>query len=108
MSADLALSLPVVQMGHVEKLVEMSQNQPQAQQLAAQQTIVRELKNQDQRIAETQKTESQRVREREEQESGGDSAQRDCSQEQRREETPAEQEAEGKAPWAGHLVDVRV
>jgi hypothetical protein len=108
MTGDLALSLPVVQMGHVEKLVEMSQNQPHAQQLAAQQTIVRELKDQDGRIAETQKAENRKVREQDEEESGGSTPPRDLSRERRRGDAQAEQETDPAAPWAGHLVDVKV
>ncbi|MDR2076747.1 MAG: hypothetical protein LBP61_07465 [Desulfovibrio sp.] len=106
MTENLAISLPVVQMGHVEKLVEIAQNQPQAQQLATQQGIVQELKKQDIRVAETQKTENRRVREREEEESGG--GRRDFSQGQRREEAPAEREPDRGAAWTGCLVDVKV
>jgi hypothetical protein len=109
MTEELALSLPVVQMGHVEKLVEMSQNQPHAQQLATQQTIVEELKKQDARIAKTQKAKNRRVRDRDEEESGNAPPRQNLSQERRRGETPAEEEADGAAPpWTGRLVDVKV
>ena len=106
MTENFAISLPVVQMGHVEKLVEMSQNQPHVQQLATQQNIVQELKKQDIRVAETQKAKNRRVRERSEEESGG--ARRDFSQGQRREEAPVEKEPDRAAAWTWCLVDVKV
>jgi hypothetical protein len=109
MTGDLALTLPVVQMGHVEKLVEISQNQPHVQQLATQQNIVQELKKQESRVAETQRAKKRKIRDREEEESGGAAPRKHFSPKPREEkEARAEQESGHAAPWVGNLVDVKV
>ncbi|MDR2161149.1 MAG: hypothetical protein LBO77_03290 [Desulfovibrio sp.] len=107
MAGNNAITLPVVQMGHVEKLVEFAQNQPHVQQLASQQTIVQDLKKQDDQVPRADKAAYRRVRAKEEEESGGD-PRRPLSQDKEQREAPEEDKAPPAVPWSGHLLDVKV
>ena len=110
MTVDNTLNLPVVQMGHVEKLVEVAQNQPHVQQLVAQQTVAQELKRQDSQVPKTENAEKgRRVRDRDEDDRPGKNAH---GQPQGRspdgERDPPEEEASSGSPWVGNIVNVKI
>ncbi len=108
MTVDNTHALPVVQMGHVEKLVEVAQNQPHVQQLVAQQTIVQELKRQDGQVAKTEKSEkSRRVGNKDVDERQGNYAGNQPQGGSRQEEAPPEEEA-AASPWVGNIINVKI
>jgi hypothetical protein len=107
------LPAPVIQMGHVEKIVEVAQNQPQVQQQVAQEAAVQTLREQQRRVAgvDTAK-EGQRVREREAGGRGRQEAEADRH-------SPSGQETGGGDaesgddprkgnPWAGRIVNLKI
>jgi hypothetical protein len=107
------LPAPVVQMGLVEKIVEVAQNQPQVQQQVAREAAVQTLREQQQRVAGAEEAkQGRRVRERE---AGGKKRQEAGAG---RENTPSGQTPpEGAAcgdgarksnPWAGNIVNLKV
>lgn len=106
MSVTQILPAPVVQMGLVEKLVEVEQNQPHVQQLVAQELARQTLEEQSKRVHQSdesgkgrkvdEKNRDQRRREKEQE-------QRQAAQEQNEEE----QERSAK-PWAGHLLNIKI
>jgi hypothetical protein len=104
-----SLPAPVVQMGHVEKIVEMQQNLPYAQQAAMGDAAVRALDRAREKIEAGAETESSvKVRERDGGRSGGG-----------RQPAP-EREADGGEdgedgggaksgrPWSGRLLDITI
>ena len=107
MTVDNTHALPVVQMGHVEKLVEVAQNQPHVQQLVAQQTIALELKKQDSQVAKTEKSEKgRRVGNSDEKDRQGQNARSHSQDGSQQEETPPEEEA--ASPWVGNNINVKI
>lgn len=112
MSVLNTLPAPVVQMGLVEKLVDVEQNQAQVQQQVAQQSAGAALKAQSERIAEVNTAErGKRVRDREAG-GGGQEQQRQAGQRRPGEadgEDDSAQAGPHKAnPWAGHIVNVKI
>lgn len=111
MSVLNTLPAPVVQMGLVEKLVEVEQNQAHVQQLVAQQNAGATLKAQSERVAEVDTAErGKKVRDREA--GGGRQEQRQMGQ-RRPGEADGEEEAAQAGPhkanpWAGHIVNVKI
>lgn len=110
MSGDNTLNLPVVQMGHVEKLVEVAQNQPHVQQLVAQQTIAKELRKKDSQVPATEKSEeNRRVRDRDDDDrpdkqgkkKQGGSPNEDGS-------CPDDEASASESPWVGNIVNVKI
>lgn len=113
MSVLNTLPAPVIQMGLVEKIVEVEQNQPHVQQLVAQETARQELREQGERVSLLQTTDpGRRVRERE----GGGQGRPGAHGERRAAEQAEDAADEGQTdegaykanPWAGHIVDVKI
>ncbi len=111
MSGPTAIPLPIVQMGHVEKLAEVAQNHPEVQQSVAQQLAKSALQKQKTLVPQVDTTEQgKRVRERE--------AQRDKRQSRRErkaggktdEDAGDAQEARSSDdnPWAGHILNLKI
>jgi hypothetical protein len=103
------LPAPVIQMGYVEKIVEMQQNLPYVQQLAAGEAAVRALEQHREKIEAGTATEpSARVRERDSGQGGGE------NRPARDGETAGDSASEdgGAAntgrPWSGRLVDITI
>lgn len=108
------LPSPVIQMGHVEKIVEVQQNHPHMQQLAAQEEVAAALLRDKGRIDETQNSKAgKKVREKDE-----DEERRRRREERERQAAKAlaggddaeDEEGSRKAesPWAGHIVNVKI
>lgn len=110
MSVLNTMPAPVIQMGHVEKLVEVVQNQPHVQQLVAQEEAKKTLKAQSEQIAGTDKTASGRkVRDRGEEE-GNQHQQAGLDGESRgdKKDPPEEERANKNNPWAGHIISITI
>lgn len=111
MSVLNTMPAPVIQMGHVEKIVEAVQNQPYVQQLVAQEEAKKTLKAESEQVAVAEKTaQSRKVRDRGEEEGsrqqqhagpdgepGGDKT-----------DSPDEEGRNKNNPWAGHIVSITV
>ncbi|MDR3176576.1 MAG: hypothetical protein LBU06_08605 [Desulfovibrio sp.] len=113
MSIINTLPAPVIQMGHVEKIVELQQNQPYVQQLVARETAVQSLKTEREKVAATpQSVASSRVRERD----GGKGDRRPRQENKARDEDfldveariVPEDEAEARSLPAGSLIDIKI
>ena len=111
MSVENSLPLPVVQMGHVEKLAEVAQNHPVVQQQVAQETAKQELLKANSQVAETTKTEKsrfQRARERDARRGQG----RPMGKKQRAADNESGEEPESSPhdanPWAGNILNMKV
>ncbi len=114
MSVLNTLPAPVIQMGLVEKIVEVQQNQPHVQQLVAQETARHAWKDEQSRVGKTEKQEEGRkVREREagqnKKESRSSGREPRLAREQES-ENRLEPDAEnsGVKPWTGHLLNITV
>jgi len=112
MSVLNTLPAPIIQMGHVEKLIEVEQNQSHVQQLVAQETAREALRAQGERVSEVETSErGRRVRERE---AGGNRRQPGGEGQAKREASGEGEEASpdsgsGKPnPWAGHIVNMKI
>lgn len=114
MSVLNTLPAPVIQMGLVEKIADMAQNQPQIQQQATQEAALQSLKEQNARVAKTEQ--SRHGRKIQDREAGGNAPQngddgspRRAREEEPPSETPASDGSPSQAnPWAGHLVNVKI
>ncbi|MDR1490074.1 MAG: hypothetical protein LBS65_06265 [Desulfovibrio sp.] len=113
MSVINTLPAPVIQMGHVEKIVEMQQNQPYVQQLVARETAVQSLKSEREKVAASPKsTASSRVRERD----GGKGDRRPRQEDKTSDDDfldveariVPDDEAEPGALPAGSLIDIKI
>lgn len=112
MSVLNTLPAPVIQMGLVEKIAEVAQNQPHVQQLVAQEEAKKTLKAESDQVAETDKSRhSRKVRDKAEEE-GRDQRQARSGQRQaggEGDEPPAEEEGPNRnGPWTGHIVKITV
>jgi hypothetical protein len=113
------LPAPVIQMGHVEKIVEVAQNQPQVQQQVAQEAALQTARERQQRIAGIETTkQGRRVRERE----AGEKKRQKAGPDRRK--APPGQAPPGQAPedeaaapagearttnlWAGRILDLKI
>ena len=115
MSVLNTLPAPVVQMGLVEKIVEMEQNHPQVQQLVSQETAAQELKKQSTQVPKIENSEpGKKIRDREAGQQGkkqhasgkkGHAAEEDPSAEENAAPETMPHEAN---PWAGHIVNVKI
>ena len=109
MSVLNTLPAPVIQMGLVEKIVEVQQNLPHVQQLVAQTTARESIKEEQSRVAATDGSEnSKKVRERD---SGQGGQQRDPDG--RRQGNPAREEGQDQdsprtKPWSGHILNIKI
>jgi hypothetical protein len=105
------LPAPVVQMGHVEKIVEMQQNLPYAQQAAAGEAAVHTLERARGKIEAGGKTESSvKVRERDGGRGGG-SGGRQPAPERKADDGEADEDGGGAKsgrPWSGRLLDITI
>lgn len=112
MSVLNTLPAPIVQMGLVEKIVEMAQNQPLVQQQAAQEAARQMLKEQGQRIAGVETTKrGKKVSEREADENDRPGAEQDAAPptpDNNADEAPADSGPSKANPWAGHIVNVKI
>ena len=110
MSGDNTLNLPVVQMGHVEKLVEVAQNQPHVQQLVAQQTIAKELKQKETQVPATEKGEkNRRVRDRDDDDRPGRQGKKKQGNPPDADaNSPDDEAAACESPWVGNIVNVKI
>ncbi len=100
-------SIPVVQMGHVEKVAENLETQPVVQQQATQTEAERILREQNSKVPppeSAEKTRGRRVGERGE-ESGGKN--RDGRQPPPR-RNDADEEQPAQNPWSGNILNVKV
>ena len=112
MSVLNTLPAPIVQMGLVEKVVEVQQNQATVQQLVAQTTTRQELKEAHSRVPRTDGAENgKKVQDREsgQNRKGGNGAKHRKEEPQPNdgENTPESQSARTK-PWSGQLVNLKV
>ena len=110
MSVEQGIPLPVVQMGHVEKIVEQAQNQPHVQQLVAQEIAARELQKANSQVQKTDVSEPGRKvddKKKQQRERGGG---RSSKYEAKGEEMPdeAEDDRQGMEPWSGRIVNVKI
>ncbi|MDR2799638.1 MAG: hypothetical protein LBB52_00035 [Desulfovibrio sp.] len=113
MSVINTLPAPVVQMGHVEKIVELQQNQPYVQQLVAKETAVQSLKAEREKVAAAPKSaESSRVRERDGGKGGRQPRQENKARDEEFLDVEArivpEDEAETRVLPAGSLIDIKI
>lgn len=110
MSVLNTMPAPVIQMGHVEKIVEAVQNQPYVQQLVAQEEAKKTLKAESEQIAVAEKTAlSRKVRDRGDEE--GSRQQHAGPGGESRGDKPDSPDEEGRNknnPWAGHIVSITV
>lgn len=107
--------IPVVQMGHVEKIVEAVQNQPEVQQAVAQETAKSRLKAQEDQVPRVEKDrEAEKLRTNEDgrnkQNPGREPVKKDQRKAGANQPAPATEEtpARGDNPFAGHIVNLKV
>lgn len=110
------MPVPIVQMGLVEKLVEVEQNQPHVQQLVAQESAKQALKAEAERVPQVDSSEQ-----------GKKVRNRDSGQERKERRQASERDSGGKGeaqtdqedgasgietatanPWAGKIVNMKV
>jgi hypothetical protein len=108
-----SLPAPVVQMGHVEKIVEMQQNLPYAQQAAMGEAAVRALDRAREKIEAGEETESSvKVRERDGGRGGSGSGSGDRPAREKEAAGGEADEDGGGAksgrPWSGRLLDITI
>lgn len=114
MSINNTLPSTIIQMGHVEKIVEVQQNQPHMQQLAAQDEAAAQLLREKGRIEGTEKSQSgKKIREKNEE----DERKRKREEQQRRAAGNAQEDETGlltdeerktENPWAGNILNVKI
>lgn len=108
-----SLPLPLVQMGHVEKLAEVAQNQPQVQQQVLQETAFQALREQNSQVPVTDETEQAQMkslqerhpekRRRNDKRLSRTRTQPDDDKDPASESAPHEDN-----PWAGNIVNVTI
>lgn len=109
MSVTPMQQIPVVQMGHVEKIVEVVQNQPHVLQQVAQETAKNELRQQAGQVPQVNKSEAaHEIRteadgQNKQQAAGGQQHKEKDNQPDDQEEPPR-----GENPWAGHIVNLKI
>lgn len=109
MSVLNTLPAPVIQMGHVEKLVEVAQNQSTVQQQISQEEAQKTLKAEAEQVAGTDRSaQGKKVRAKKDEEDGrrqqaGSGGQRDAKK-----EAPEEENANKGNPWSGHIVSITI
>ena len=118
MSITSLQQIPLVQMGHVEKIVEVAQNQPLVQQQVSQETAKAELKDQSGQVPKIEKSqESQKLRvERDGKRGQHGAGQQEQARDKKKQDPPGAIPAEqsqaersaGDSPWAGHIVNIKV
>lgn len=110
MSVLNTMPAPVIQMGLVEKIVEVAQNQPHVQQLVAQEEAKKTLKAETEQVAETEKTRhGRKIRDKGEEESREQRQAGSGERQARDNEAPAEEEGPNKnGPWTGHIVSITI
>ncbi|MDR1685985.1 MAG: hypothetical protein LBR82_06040 [Desulfovibrio sp.] len=103
-----SLPAPVVQMGHVEKIVEMQQNMPYVQQAAMGEEAVRALERAREKIEAGAETESSvKVRKRD----GGRGGGKRPAPEKNEDGRDAGEDGDGAKsgrPWSGRLLDITI
>lgn len=109
MSVLSTLPAPIIQMGLVEKIVEVQQNQPAVHQLVAQATTREELRQARSRVSGLDASENgKKVHDRE---AGGRNpghGGRHHEDERPGEEQAEEDESPRTRPWTGHIVNLKV
>ena len=116
MSVLNTLPAPVIQMGLVEKLVDVQQNQPHVQQLVAQESAKQALLEAKSRVAGVDNSENgKKVREKsEDQDTRGRSRSRkrkvtaSFSIPDLDEADESEAEAPRTKPWSGHILNIKI
>lgn len=117
MSVLNTLPAPVIQMGLVEKIVEVQQNQPHVHQQVAQESAKQALNEAKSRVAGLDQSElGKKVREKSEDQGGGQRHSRSRSREGEppapegtQEFTPeAETETLRTKPWSGYIVNLKI
>jgi hypothetical protein len=107
-----SLPAPVVQMGHVEKIVEMQQNLPYAQQAAMGDVAVRALDRAREKIEAGAETESStKVRERDGGRGGRNGGGSRPAPEREADGGAAGEDGDGAKsgrPWSGRLLDITI
>lgn len=106
MSVTSTMPAPVVQMGLVEKIVEMEQNQPHVQQLVSQEIARQALAEQSKRVTEPDSS----AKGRKVDEKNRDQQRRERQQEQRQaaQQHESDEEEAQTRPWSGHLVNIKI
>lgn len=110
MSVITPMPTPIIQMGHVEKIAEVAQNHPEAQQQAAQE-LAREANKRDNSriIAADASAQGRKIGERE---AGGQGERRFDKKQPPDENAPDEAEADAASasadPWTGKILNVTV
>lgn len=112
--------IPLAQMGHVEKIAEVTQNQPQVQQQVSQETAKAELKEQSGQVPKIDKgQEAEKLRaerdgkRRQQPQTGQERRAKNQKDDESAGASPPEQSQEdtpprGDNPWAGHIVNIKV
>lgn len=110
MSVLNTLPAPIIQMGHVEKLVEVAQNQSYVQQQVSRDEARKTLKTEAEQVAGTDRSaHGRKVREKEEDEGRRRQHAGDGKQRSDAEEAAEKEERSNKDnPWAGHIVSITI
>lgn len=106
------MSVPIIQMGLVERLAVTEQSQPLLQQLAAQDITRQAMKAESERIPEVDSTEhSKKIREREGGQGRKEKRQASSQPRPDKQDDQNEQGENGPSkanPWAGQIVNMKV
>ncbi len=101
----------MVQMGHVEKIVEQAQNQPHVQQLVAQEVTKAELQQANSQVQQVDGPEAGRKvddRKKERRKGQGGGGRRPGREGPGGNPDEEEAERQGVSPWSGHIVNVKI
>ncbi len=107
------VALPLVQMGHMEKVVEVAQNHPQVQQQVMQEIAAREIKAEQDAVPEVEdshKSEGAKLRAAEERRERREKRQGKRNMPPAEAETPPtlESSPHDDNPWAGNIVNLKI
>ena len=107
-----SLPLPLVQMGHVEKLAEAAQNHPQVQQQILQETAAQALREQNSQVPATDETEEPLLKDlgdrQEKKRRGRRGSRAKKAGTTEKEETSSPSGSPGGNPWAGNIINVKI
>ena len=110
------MPVPIVQMGLVEKLVEVEQNQPHVQQLVAQESAKQTMKAEAERVPQVDSSEhGKKIRSRDSGQERKERRQTSDRSSGKKDEAQADQEDGASGietattnPWAGKIVNMKV
>ncbi len=111
MSVVEILPTPIIQMGFVEKIVEVAQNQPQVQLQVAQEEAKKNLKIASEQVAMAEEAgPGHKIRDKGEEEGRKQEQTRDGKRQARDDSAAGEEEAGATtgSPWSGNIVDITI